>query len=54
MSTYVPAAEAAATVLVGKGRELAFTRYCNYQYCMVYGKHKGDRKGSVYCPIVVQ
>jgi len=33
---------------------LAFTRYCHYQYCMVYGIHKGGWEGGVYCAIVVQ
>jgi len=33
---------------------LAFTRYCYYQYCMVYGIPKGGRGGVVYCPIAVQ
>ena len=33
---------------------LAFTRYCYYQYCMVYGIQKGGRRRVVYCPIAVQ
>ena len=34
-------------------RNLAFTRYCYYQYGMVYGIQKGGRAKVVYCPIVV-
>ena len=26
--------------------DLAFTRYCCYQYCMVYSRQTGGRKGS--------
>jgi len=33
---------------------LAVTRCCYYQYCMVYGIHKGGRGGVVYCAIDVQ
>ena len=33
---------------------LAFTRYCYYQYCTVYGIPKGGRGGVLYCPIIVQ
>jgi len=33
---------------------LAFTRYCCYQHCIVYGMPKGGRGGVVYCPIAVQ
>ena len=33
---------------------LAFTRYCHYQYCVVYGIHKGGRGGVVYCAIDVE
>jgi len=28
-------------------RDLAFTRYCCYQYCMVYGMQTGGRKGNL-------
>ena len=35
-------------------RILTFTRYCNDQYCMVYGLLKGGRGGVVYCAIAVQ
>jgi len=35
--------------------ELAFARYCNAQYCIVYGVQTGGRKGSniaqSYCSI---
>jgi len=34
--------------------QLAFTRYCYYQYCMVYGIHKRGRVGVVYCALIVQ
>jgi len=27
----------------------AFTRYCHYQYCMVYSIQKGSRGGGIYC-----
>ena len=30
---------------------LAFTRYCHYQYCMVYGIPTGVEGGGVYCTI---
>jgi len=33
---------------------LAFTRYCHDQYCMVYGLLKGGREGVVYCAVAVQ
>jgi len=33
---------------------LAFTRYCHYQYCIVYSKHKGGRGAVVQCTIDVQ
>jgi len=36
------------------GAALAFTRYCNAQYCMVYGVKTGGRKGVAYCAIVLQ
>ena len=35
-------------------RLLAFTRYCNAHYCMVYGVKTGGRKGVKYCAIVMQ
>jgi len=36
-------------------RELAFTRYCHHQYCMVYGITRGGvGGGGVYCAMVVQ
>jgi len=34
--------------------DLAFTRYCYCQYCIVYGIQKGARGGVVYCAIYVQ
>ena len=37
-----------------KSHGLAYTRDCHYQYRMVYGAHKGDREGVVFCAIVVQ
>jgi len=30
----------------GVARRLAFTRYCQYQYCMVYDFNRGGRGGS--------
>jgi len=33
---------------------LAFTRYCIHQYCMVYGIHRRGRCGGVYCAMVMQ
>jgi len=33
---------------------LAFTRYCYYQCCMVYGIYKGGREGVLYCSIDVK
>ena len=33
---------------------LAFTRYCDYQYCMVYGIKREGSVGVVYCAIGVQ
>jgi len=33
---------------------LAFTRYCNAQYCLVYGMKTGGRKGVAYCALVFQ
>jgi len=36
------------------GVYLAFTRYCQYRYCMVYGTRKGCRGGVVYCAIDAQ
>jgi len=33
---------------------LAFARYCQHQYCMVYGIHKEGRWEGVYCTMVVQ
>jgi len=35
-------------------RILAFTRYCNAQYRMVYGVKTGGRKGVEYCAIGLQ
>jgi len=35
-------------------RVLAFTRYCNAQYCVVHSVKTGGRRGVVYCPIVAQ
>jgi len=37
-----------------EGESLAFTRYCHYRYCMVYGITRGGRWGGVYRAIVVQ
>jgi len=34
-------------------RKLAFTRYCHYQYCRVYGIKRGGGGGVVYCTIDV-
>jgi len=34
--------------------DLAFTRYCLHQYCMVYGIQKEGRWEGVYCAMVVQ
>ena len=34
-------------------QHLTFTRYCDYQYCMVYGIRKGGRGGGRICAIVV-
>jgi len=34
--------------------DLAFTRCCNAQYCMVYGVKTGGRKGVECCAIVMQ
>jgi len=31
------------------GPSLAFTRYCNAQYCMVHGVKTNGRKGVEYC-----
>ena len=28
--------------------KLAFTSYCHYQYCMIYGISKGGRGGASY------
>jgi len=33
---------------------LSFTRYCHYQYCMVYGINRGSRGGVIYCARVAQ
>jgi len=33
---------------------LAFTRYCHHQYCMVYGIQKGGRWGGACCEMGVQ
>ena len=38
----------------GRGCDLAFTRYCNCQYCMVFVMHNGVWWGVVYCPKAVQ
>ena len=38
----------------GVGGGLDFTRYCQHQYCMVYGIQKGGRWLGVYCATVVQ
>jgi len=36
-------------------QDLAFTRYCHHQYCMVYGIQMGGRwGGGVYCAMAVQ
>jgi len=46
---------ASATASAANGcANFAFTRYCYYQYYMVYNIQKGGRWGIVYCPIVVQ
>ena len=34
--------------------KLAFKRYCNHQYCMVFGIHRRSRWGGVYCAMVMQ
>ena len=34
--------------------KLAFTRYCNVQYCMLYGVKTGDQKVVEYCIFVLQ
>ena len=34
------------TAISGATRDLAFTRYCYYQYCMAYGIHTGGRRGG--------
>jgi len=34
--------------------DLAFTQYCHYQYCMMYGIHRGGRVGVVYRAFVLQ
>jgi len=34
--------------------QLAFTRYCNAHYCMLYGVKTGGRKGVEYCAIAMQ
>jgi len=31
---------------VSEYQELAFTRYCHYQYCMVHGIQTGGREGG--------
>jgi len=31
---------------------LAFTRYCHYQYCMVPCIQEGDRGGTIHCAIL--
>ena len=36
------------------GRDLDFTRYCHYQYRMVYSIQKGGGGGVVHCAIGVQ
>jgi len=41
-------------MLTNEGPGLAFTRYCYYQYCIVYSIPKGGRGGVVYCPIAVR
>ena len=39
------------SVVKAKARhELAFTRYCYYQYCMVYGMHMGGLRGGRILP----
>ena len=38
----------------GTVERLAFTRYCNHRYVMVYGIKGGGRWRGVYCAMVVQ
>ena len=35
-------------------RDLAFTRYCHLQYCMVYSKTRRSQWAGVYCAMLVQ
>ena len=54
-SIYTVSTSALSAGGVCKGsRRLAFTRYCNAQYCMVYGVKTGRRKGVECCAIVLQ
>ena len=49
---YDAAGTATARAGVGRARpscELAFTRYCHLQYCMVYGIQRRGRWEGVYC-----
>jgi len=41
-------------IYIQREAHLSLSRYCNAQYCRVYGMKTGGRKGVAYCALVLQ